>query len=201
MKKIVLALSLFVSLAHAQVIIPRPPSPTWKTAVASPAGLPATGNAIGDSRVSKSDHTLYIWDGSAWQLTSSGIGTTAWGAITGTLSAQTDLWNALGYIPQGSPGSPVLITAAGGITSTADRKQVVYTVSSVGVTTITANPQISAGTKVGDTMLVEGTSDANYIIFNDGNGLYMNGPIMLKANVGVSFHWNGVVWHEDFRNN
>lgn len=96
MKSLLLGLLLFCSTVHAQVTTPaKAGAKNFKTSVANPASLPLTGNTAGDSRVSISNSSLYIWDGAAWQGIVGG-GASVWGAITGTLSNQTDLNTALG---------------------------------------------------------------------------------------------------------
>lgn len=66
----------------------------WKEPVATSGDLPTVGNLEGDVRVTLDDQALHVWDGSAWQSSGGGGGGT-WGSITGTLSNQTDLQNAL----------------------------------------------------------------------------------------------------------
>lgn len=95
MKSLLLGLLLFCSTVHAQVTTPaKAGAKNFKTSVANPASLPLTGNTAGDSRVSLSNASLYIWDGASWQGIVGG-GASLWGAITGTLSNQTDLNTAL----------------------------------------------------------------------------------------------------------
>jgi len=67
-----------------------------------PASLTLTTGAIG---VWYSDDTgdTEIWDGSGWNVVGGGAGV-AWGAITGTLSSQTDLQAALDA--KGAAGIP-----------------------------------------------------------------------------------------------
>jgi hypothetical protein len=66
---------------------------SWKDPVANLAALPATGNALGDARVTQDTATIWVWDGSSWIAPMAG--SVAWGTIGGTLSNQTDLQNAL----------------------------------------------------------------------------------------------------------
>jgi hypothetical protein len=94
-KLLLLAGVFFASSSYAQRINVPGGAPNYKPSVTNPAALPATGNATGDARVSKSNASIYIWDGAAWQGTAGG-GAAAWGAIIGTLSNQTDLQTALG---------------------------------------------------------------------------------------------------------
>lgn len=110
-----------------------------------------------------------------------------------------------GYVAHGSTGSPVVITAGGGITSTSDQRAIIFIVSSGGVFPVTANPQVTAGSKVGQELLLVGTSASNAPTLDSGNGLLLNGPITMGltpsgAGVVLSLFWNGSVWQEDDRN-
>ncbi len=69
-----------------------------------------------------------------------------------------------------------------------------------GAVTVTNNPQISAGTSEGYSLVLLGTSDSNYPIFNDGNGLKLNGECMLKEGSMLGLIWLGSTWVEAFRN-
>lgn len=56
----------------------------YKTSVENAASLPMVGNVTGDVRVTKDTASLYIWDGSAWQLASGGGGGSP-GGSSGTI--------------------------------------------------------------------------------------------------------------------
>lgn len=101
--------------------------------------------------------------------------------------------------PNGSQASPVMITAAGGITASSDQRQLWYTVSAGGAVPITANPQISAGSVVGQELVIFGTSATDYIVFSDGTGLSLNGPINLTDNASITLIWGGTTWSEASR--
>ncbi len=60
--------------------------------IASRPATPAPGTGVGVIYYATDTSTLSAWDGSAWDNIGTG---SAWGAITGTLSAQTDLQSAL----------------------------------------------------------------------------------------------------------
>jgi hypothetical protein len=104
-----------------------------------------------------------------------------------------------GFVVYGSIAGPVLITDIGGVTSTADQRALIFISTSGGAVTVTANPQISAGTKVGQELRLVGTSDTNYVILNDGNGLSLNGQILIKNKVSIDLWWDGAVWNENDR--
>lgn len=67
---------------------------TFKPGVASAANLPTEGNTENDARIANDTHHLYIWSGTAW-VDQGDIIDISWGSLTGTLSNQTDLQNAL----------------------------------------------------------------------------------------------------------
>lgn len=96
----------------------------------------------------------------------------------------------------GTIGTPETITAAGGITAQADQRQLHIIKSSGGAVTVTATPQISVGTIIGQELELDGTSDTNYINLSDGNGLSLNGAISMKENNYLSLYWRGDVWRE-----
>ena len=103
-----------------------------------------------------------------------------------------------GYVVQGSPASPTLI-GTGGLMSTADQRLMVFCKSTGGAVIVTANPQITAGGTVGQELVLVGESDTDYPIFQDGNGLALNGAKSLKLNVVISLFWDGNVWVEQDR--
>lgn len=123
-------------------------------------------------------------------LTATGAGTASWIVGSGGGSGNSR-WTV-----HGSPGSPITVTAGGGITSAVEDRQQWIIQSAGGAVPITANPQISAGTIAGQEMLLEGTSDTNYAEFTDGTGLSLNGSWQSKANSAIVLVWNGVVWFE-----
>ena len=98
--------------------------------------------------------------------------------------------------PSGSVLSPNIITAGGGVLTTSDQRQYKFVVSSGGAVTVTSNPQIQAGSTVGQELILEGTSDTDYPIFNDGSGLALNGALQLKNEKKAYLVWNGIKWSE-----
>ena len=92
--------------------IPSSGSASWKDAVADPASLPASGNEVGDARVTESTSEIYVWDGSAWQN------------VGGSASAITALTNDVTATGPGSVAATVAFvggeTAADVATSVQD---------------------------------------------------------------------------------
>jgi len=60
-------------------------SVSYKAPVQNPGDLPTSGNQPGDIRGVVSTNTIYMWDGSAWQDTSSGGGSTTPGGSSGSI--------------------------------------------------------------------------------------------------------------------
>lgn len=101
---------------------------------------------------------------------------------------------------QGSRASPSAITAVGGLTPVvAGCDQVWFLQGSGGAVTVTANPQIAAGTFVGQKLLLKGRSDTNTVSFANGTGLSLNGDCLLGDDSTLGLTWDGTNWSEDFR--
>jgi hypothetical protein len=104
-----------------------------------------------------------------------------------------------GLVAYGNAISPIIVAATAGILSTPDQRQLWIVKSAGGPQVITANPQITPGSIVGQEMYIQGVSTTDYIIFSDGAGLSLNGPISLTNNAGIDLIWNGVSWYETSR--
>lgn len=126
-----------------------------------------------------------------------------------TVSAPTD-FATYGYVdtaraaaiaaihpdPVGTKAAPSEITAEGGIVSTAAPRQIHFVRGSGGPVDVTAALQVSAGVRVGQELLVIGTSDAQTVQLSDGRGLSLNGPCVLGANWLLGLFWDGSLWFE-----
>ena len=129
-----------------------------------------------------------------------GIGASS--SVVGTLTTQTFQNKTLTNVnnttrtTSGTKASPDAITAAGGITAAAVLDQIIFVEGDGGAIDITASPQISAGTKVGQRMLVIGTSDSNTVQLDDGDGLDINGACELTSNQSIDLMWDGTTWFE-----
>lgn len=77
-----------------------------------------------------------------------------------------------------------------------------YVNTASGEVDMTANPQIAAGNKEGQLLILIGTSDTNYPKLEDGNGLSLNGECLLKNGVALTLVWDNTasVWNEVTRN-
>lgn len=100
----------------------------------------------------------------------------------------------------GTVGSPTLITAVGGIGFTgAQDFSKHYIAGNGGAVTVTANPQIAAGTVDGQELTLESTDATNTVTLNDGTGLIMNGPWVGGLGSVITYTWNTVSWVEKGR--
>jgi hypothetical protein len=100
----------------------------------------------------------------------------------------------------GSKASPTLITAAGGITFSGSAYSNLYFIAGSGsAVTVTANPQISVGSLVGQTLKLVGESATNTVTLADGNGLSLNGSWVGGLNSVLLLVWDGSVWVEESR--
>lgn len=72
------------------LVLPAVGSPSWKSPVANLAALPATGNTIGDARVTDDTSSIYIWNGTSWVVVGGGGGggVTSLGNVGGTPNAR-----------------------------------------------------------------------------------------------------------------
>lgn len=120
-------------------------------------------------------------------LTTDGSGNTSWSAAGSSSGA---------YAVQGSRASPIGITAAGGITSTSNQRQIIFIEGSPGSVVVSANPQISAGVTVGQELRLIGRNSVSTVELNNGNGLSLNGPIVIGEDDIFDLCWDGTNWVE-----
>lgn len=98
----------------------------------------------------------------------------------------------------GSRASPTNVTTAG-ITPAGVGVQKIFVQGSGGAIDVTANPQIAAGTTVGQELILIGCSDTNTLKLEHGTGLDLNGDILLQARYVISLTWDGTAWSENYR--
>lgn len=97
----------------------------------------------------------------------------------------------------GSRGSPSNITAAGGIAFTGSNYNNIWFIQgNAGAVTITANPQIAAGSAVGQVLKLVGRSNTNTVTIADGTGLSLNGGWVAQADSVMELLWDGTNWSE-----
>lgn len=114
----------------------------------------------------------------------------------------TSASNGTGSAPAitGSRASPTAVTAGGGVTfSGSNYDNVAFIQGSGGAVTVTANPQIAAGSSVGQKLLLIGRSATNTVTIADGTGLSLNGTAVLGLDSIIGLIWDGTNWAESFR--
>lgn len=132
-------------------------------------------------------------DGKAYKKTSDGVENEVGGGalvVTSTRAAPLTL-TVLGFT----------MTAASGA-----RQMFFITGDTTTGTNITANPQISVSPTttslvVGQELIIVGRDDSRPVIFEDGNGLRLNGQFNANADSILGLVWDGSVFNEMFRNN
>lgn len=132
--------------------------------------------ANGDSYYNSADNVARIYRGGSWQYSDQP-------AVTGTRAAAQN------------------ITAGGGIAFVGKRqKNTWYVQGSGGPVTVTANPRIAVGAWVGQQLTLTGCDDAKKLTLQNGNGLLLNGDIVLGADSDIDLEWDGTNWREEDRN-
>lgn len=96
----------------------------------------------------------------------------------------------------GTFASPIVITAAGGITPGGYSGEFMFIKSNGGQFLISANPQIAVGTSVGQTLTLIGTDDVDAIVFSEGNGVFVGNATFqpIEANCVLVLTWTGTTW-------
>lgn len=102
-------------------------------------------------------------------------------------------------IVSGTRASPNSILAASGITAPANSRTLMFVQGSGGAVTVTANPQLSAGSTLGQELILVGRSDTNTLTLSDGTGLSLNGAMTLYADSVLTLVWDGTNWTETSR--
>lgn len=103
---------------------------------------------------------------------------------------------ATGVTVVGTRAAPTAIVAGTGVTYAAASVTHNYIEGSGGAVTVTANPQVAAGTVVGQTLLLIGRSAANTVTLANGTGLSLNGNITLTDDDNLYLYWDGSAWSE-----
>lgn len=96
----------------------------------------------------------------------------------------------------GSPSLPIAVDPAAGVVIGSGQRQLHFLESETGEQSITANPQIAAGSTLGQELILRGVSDIDYIVLENGTGLSLNGTCNLDSNQSLYLIWDGSVWAE-----
>ena len=96
----------------------------------------------------------------------------------------------------GTRAAPTAVVAGTGVVFTSITNETInFVEGSGGAVTVSANPQIQAGTINGQRLMLIGRNDTNTITLNDGTGLNTGGlTLLLKAGTVVEFVWDGTEW-------
>ncbi len=103
----------------------------------------------------------------------------------------------------GTKGSPQSIVAGTGIVFAGiltDFEHIWFVQGSGGAVDVSANPQIAAGTAVGQSLKIIGCHDTNTVKLEHGTGLILNGECFLANGSVISLVWDGTNWNEVNRN-
>lgn len=111
-----------------------------------------------------------------------------------------------GYTAFGSRSSPIVVNPVNGLLATTDPLQSWFVKSSAGIQVVTKVPQIAIGTRVGQVIKIKTCDGSNYPVFQDGNGLELNGiwpstgqsPSDVAGST-IELSWDGTNWSEDSR--
>jgi len=155
-----------------------------EVSIDSPLNLEHQGSTPSNPAAGR-NKVYYKTDGKLYQLNSAGSET---------------LLGAGAYVTSGTRASPNNITAGGGITFGGQQRELVFIQGSGGHVNVTASPQITAGTAVGQELTLVGRNDSQTVTLENGDILELNGDISLGASDILSLVWDGSFWVEISRN-
>ena len=97
----------------------------------------------------------------------------------------------------GTRAAPSAIVAGTGIAFTGgDYTNIWFVEGDGGAVDITADPQIAAGTNVGQRLTVIGRNNTNTVTLEHGTGLSLNGTAVLAEDSAIDLMWDGTNWTE-----
>ena len=118
-------------------------------------------------------------------LTSDGTNT-SWAAIPAVMP-----------MISGTRAAPVAVVAGTGVAfSGSDYTNISFIEGSGGAADITADPQIAAGSVVGQKLTLIGRSNVNTVTLEHGTGLSLNGTAVLQEDSALVLLWDGTNWTE-----
>lgn len=121
--------------------------------------------------------------GDLWEITNVTTGAGQWATQAPDLS--------------GTRASPTAIVAGTGIVFAGiNYSNYHFIQGSGGAVNISANPQITAGTNVGQRLTLIGRDNTNTVTIEDGDGLSLNGSAVLAADSAIDLVWDSVNWVE-----
>jgi len=100
----------------------------------------------------------------------------------------------------GSIGAPLSITSGAGVSfSGSNVSNIKFLKSNGGTVNVTANPQIQAGSFVGQNLDLYFTSDTDILILEDGDGLDLPAVFVSANKRFLSLWWTGSTWSQKYR--
>lgn len=100
----------------------------------------------------------------------------------------------------GTRASPSAVVAGTGIAFTGSSYFNMWFIEgSGGAVTISANPQIAAGSVVGQRLKLVCRNNTNTVTFSDGTGLDLNGDCVMGSSSILELFWDGTNWVEEYR--
>lgn len=126
-------------------------------------------------------------------------------ANSSAVAAAASAASALAYVTPTITGNrltPQNIVAASGIAFVGPAYENIWFIQgNAGPVNISSNPQIAAGTLVGQKLKLIGRDDTKTVQFNDGTGLSLKGICILGADQILDLFWDGTNWNEYSRSN
>ena len=98
--------------------------------------------------------------------------------------------------PTGTVGAPITIDPTVGIIPSGSQREMIFLQSTSGTQAVTANPQIAAGSIVGEELILVGTSGTEILTLANGTGLALNGVVSLNLEQTIYLVWDGGKWQE-----
>lgn len=100
----------------------------------------------------------------------------------------------------GTNAAPIAIVAGTGVTFSGSAYfNIKFIEGSGGAVNISANPQVAAGSSVGQRLSLISKSATNTVTLEDGDGLSLNGTWVGGLDSVIALVWNGSVWMEESR--
>jgi hypothetical protein len=101
----------------------------------------------------------------------------------------------------GTRGAPSALLAGTALAPTAGViEQTHFIQGSGGAVDVSANPQIAAGTVVGQKLRLIACSNTNTVKYENGTGLILNGDYTMISSSLLALIWDGTNWVEEYRN-
>lgn len=116
----------------------------------------------------------------------------------------TNLMPVTGPKVTSSTGSPTNVTTSGITPSAGQWFEVLFIQGSGGAVDVTADPQIVAGTKIGQMLWLIAVHATQTVTLDNGTGLAINGTRVMGSDrsaghtVVLGLLWNGTTWQEVF---